>query len=133
MSNLLKSKFLLGAVMLLAFVVTTSSANAAITFTLKKGSKGPQVVELQTALKISPADGSFGAKTLAAVKVWQASKNLTADGVFGAKSRALLGGTVGTTCPIGDMNPATGLPCAGTTAGTLPIGCYAAQPVQMFS
>lgn len=113
--------------MLLAFVVTTSSANAAITSTLRKGSKGVQVVELQTALGITPADGSFGPKTLIAVKAWQTSKGLVADGVFGAKSLAVLGGGVATGtlpagCQAGDLfSRTTAQPC--TVVTTLPAGC----------
>ena len=125
MSNLFKSKFLLGAVMLLAFVVTTSSANAAITSTLKKGSKGAQVVELQTALNITPADGSFGNKTKTAVIAWQTAHNLTADGVFGAKSRAALvnnGGTpdTGGLCPDGVHTIASN--CTAVPGGTPQTG-----------
>lgn len=61
--------------------------------TLRKGSKGEYVTLLQTKLiqrgyDLSPygADGSFGAKTLSAVKAFQSDNGLTADGVVGAKT-----------------------------------------------
>ena len=53
MSKLLKSKFLLGLMMVLAFAVLASSADAAITKTLKYGSKNAQVKELQQKLGVS--------------------------------------------------------------------------------
>ena len=116
-----------------ALATTSSAASCTVTSTLRQGSKGEQVKCLQAAVGVV-ADGSFGAKTKAAVKVWQAAAGLVADGVFGAKSRAVfVGGSVSGSCPAGQMNPATGLPCSGGSVGTLPAGCDAAQPVQMFS
>ena len=65
--------------------------------TLRKGSKGQDVTELQTLLirrgyDLSPygADGSFGNKTLAAVQQFQRDNGLTADGVAGSKTWAAL-------------------------------------------
>ena len=65
--------------------------------TLRKGSKGEYVTLLQTLLiqrgyDLSPygADGSFGNKTLSAVKQFQNDNGLTADGVVGAKTWAAL-------------------------------------------
>ena len=61
--------------------------------TLKKGSKGADVVKLQTALMKKGyalpkygADGSFGAETLSAVKIFQKDRGLTIDGVVGQKT-----------------------------------------------
>lgn len=61
--------------------------------TLRKGSSGQAVVELQTRLiqlgydlKPYGADGKFGAKTLAAVKAFQGKEGLTVDGVVGVKT-----------------------------------------------
>lgn len=61
--------------------------------TLRKGSKGEYVTLLQTKLiqfgyDLSPfgADGSFGNKTLEAVKQFQANNLLTADGIVGART-----------------------------------------------
>ncbi len=66
---------------------------------LKQGSKGDTVKALQRMLYAmgynlgtKPVDGSFGSKTVAAVKKYQASKKLTADGIVGEKTwDALLG------------------------------------------
>lgn len=56
--------------------------------TLKKGSKGPYVKELQGILNQKGAsldvDGSFGSKTLEAVKAYQGAHSLKIDGVVGA-------------------------------------------------
>src|ERR1035437_2941203 len=95
MSNLLKSKFLLGVMVVAALFVgvvavnpaSAAAANCSITTTLKVGSKGAQVQCLQTALGLT-ADGSFGPKTKAAVVAFQKNAGLVADGIFGAKSRA---------------------------------------------
>jgi peptidoglycan hydrolase-like protein with peptidoglycan-binding domain len=56
--------------------------------TLKKGSKGQAVKDLQEALKAlglapGPVDGVFGKKTEDAVKAFQTSKGLEVDGVVG--------------------------------------------------
>lgn len=63
--------------------------------TLKTGSKGVEVRELQEKLAIigyapGTADGSFGAKTKAAVIAFQSDAGLSADGVVGAKTWAAL-------------------------------------------
>lgn len=63
--------------------------------TLKKGSKGEDVKELQSGLiKMGydlgkyGADGDFGSKTNTAVRAFQKKYGLTVDGVFGPKSFA---------------------------------------------
>jgi putative chitinase len=63
---------------------------------LRVGSKGPEVVALQNALKaagFSPGniDGAFGMGTEAAVLAFQKSKNLAADGVVGPGTATALG------------------------------------------
>ncbi|WHY95224.1 L,D-transpeptidase family protein [Peribacillus simplex] len=63
---------------------------------LKKGSSGPQVIELQKRLtklgfSTKGVDGSFGKNTEAAVKKFQKSKKLTSDGVVGPKTKKALG------------------------------------------
>ena len=65
--------------------------------TLRKGSKGADVVELQElllkagyALPKYGADGSFGNETLTAVKAFQRDNGLSVDGVVGAKTWASL-------------------------------------------
>ncbi len=61
--------------------------------TLKKGSKGTQVKNLQKFLNWYgnyglAIDGSFGTKTYEAVKKFQKATGLTVDGIFGSKSLA---------------------------------------------
>jgi peptidoglycan hydrolase-like protein with peptidoglycan-binding domain len=51
--------------------------------TLRKGTKGNEVKELQKILGIA-SDGDFGQKTEAAVKKWQTENGLTADGIVGS-------------------------------------------------
>ncbi len=143
MSNLLKSKFLLGVMIAMVAVVggvaftapsQAAAATCSITTTLKVGSKGAQVQCLQSALGLK-ADGSFGPKTKAAVVAFQKNAGLTADGVFGAKSRAAwMAGSTGMsmTYPAGctsstGFSSTTGQPCSGTVmTTTYPNGCTSA-------
>ncbi|MEI7810711.1 MAG: peptidoglycan-binding domain-containing protein, partial [bacterium] len=93
MSNLLKSKFLLGLMIVATLFLGVTVARAAvapdastcqITKTLKKGLKNDtQVKCLQAKLSLT-ADGSFGNMTKAAVIAYQTTKGLGADGVVGA-------------------------------------------------
>lgn len=57
--------------------------------TLKRGSKGNEVKQVQNLLGID-ADGIFGKKTEAAVKAFQAANGLTPDGIVGRKTWAAL-------------------------------------------
>lgn len=50
--------------------------------TLRRGAKGPAVVELQTQLEIEP-DGVFGPQTRNAVVEFQGTRGLLADGIVG--------------------------------------------------
>jgi hypothetical protein len=143
MSNLLKSKFLLGviavAVMFVGVVAVSNTASAQSscstgTTTLRVGSRGPAVVCLQLALDSGiVADGVFGPKTKARVVAWQASVGLVADGVFGARSRAALlaGGVVSASfAPAGctsasGFSPVTGGACYVVTP--FPAGCTSAS------
>jgi putative chitinase len=59
--------------------------------TLRRGSKGPAVKQMQQKLGI-PADGDFGPGTEMAVKKWQAANGLAADGIVGPKTLAALMG-----------------------------------------
>ena len=54
--------------------------------TIRKGSRGPLVAEVQEKLNISPADGIFGPGTEKIVKHWQSSNGLVADGIVGPKT-----------------------------------------------
>ncbi len=138
MSNLLKSKFLLGvvtvAIMFAGFVAVSNSASAStctISTTLRVGSRGSQVACLQASLDNGiVADGIFGPKTKARVMAWQASVGLVADGIFGPKSRAawVANGAVSGNFPAGcqsasGFSPTTGLPCSSGPSTGLPAGC----------
>ena len=51
--------------------------------TIRQGSRGPLVQEVQEILNISPADGIFGPGTARLVKEWQSANGLVADGIVG--------------------------------------------------
>jgi hypothetical protein len=109
MSNVLKSKVLLGAMIVLAavvgamFIATTANAYTH-SMTLKMGMSNSQVMELQKALNAtsckvaSSGAGSmgwetmyFGGLTKAAVMCYQAANGLASDGVVGPMTGAKLG------------------------------------------
>ncbi len=123
-------KISVAAFALLALVAVGSKANAETwdfgTTTLKMGSSGTFVMNLQTALNTCAsagltADGSFGPKTDAAVRAFQTAHALVADGLVGMNTKAALnscGGVItgGTgSCP-------TGFTCAPTTPVACPAG-----------
>lgn len=63
--------------------------------TLKSGSKGDAVMELQRFLNTKlnlglVLDGKLGPKTIAVVKKWQKDNGLVADGLIGPKTKALM-------------------------------------------
>ncbi|MHB8872709.1 MAG: peptidoglycan-binding protein [Myxococcaceae bacterium] len=78
---------------------TTATARYASTSsqpTLRMGSKGASVSQLQQKLKNAgfnpgPVDGDFGPKTLAAVKAFQRSKGIGVDGIVGPITWGKLG------------------------------------------
>ncbi|MFA6353831.1 MAG: peptidoglycan-binding domain-containing protein [Candidatus Paceibacterota bacterium] len=130
MSKLLKSKFLLGALIVTVLVVggvafigaDTASADCTLTATLRVGSTGDEVKCLQAVVGAT-ADGKFGPMTKTSVMAWQANNGLVADGVVGAKSRAVFnaGGAVSGNFPAGCTSAAgysstTGLACAALPA-----------------
>ena len=57
---------------------------------LKKGSRGPDVKDLQEALGLA-ADGIFGSGTEAAVKKFQKENDLAVDGLVGRGTWEMLG------------------------------------------
>lgn len=69
----------------------SASAPAAVgNETLKRGSTGALVKQVQEKLGIEPADGIYGFWTSNVVKEWQAKNGLVADGVAGPKTLAKL-------------------------------------------
>jgi peptidoglycan hydrolase-like protein with peptidoglycan-binding domain len=141
--NLLKSKFFLGALVVVAFAFA-NVASAAFTYTglLKMGMTHGSVVSLQQTLNMTSckvgmvgtagAPGFettyFGAKTVTAVKCFQMAHGLTADGVVGPMTGAKLATVMDTTstpgCPMGALyNSMTGAPCTGGTTTNFPAGC----------
>ncbi len=78
------------------------------TATLRKGSKGEQVKQLQNALvklafmsqaQMNTGPGTFGSRTDAALRNFQRSKGLAVDGIYGPKSRAALTKALGGSAP----------------------------------
>lgn len=67
-----------------------AAANPGGRATLKKGSKGPDVIYLQQKIGTA-ADGDFGPNTHKAVVAFQTSKGLVADGIVGPKTWAAIG------------------------------------------
>jgi putative chitinase len=72
-------------------IPTRAPISASTTATLRRGSKGDAVKQMQQKLGI-PADGDFGPGTEAAVRKWQAANGLTADGIVGPKTLTALMG-----------------------------------------
>ena len=69
------------------------------TATLKNGSKGAAVMQLQMFLNDTlnlglVVDGKLGPKTIAVIKTWQKSHGLVADGLIGAKTKAMMNASV---------------------------------------
>lgn len=133
----------------LAFVFLVGTTNAYAytqTTTLRLGSRGPQVMELQRTLNqhgfvlASVGSGSpgfettyFGPLTRAAVIRFQIANTLTPDGIVGPITGGRLS-TLTTTLPAGcssntGYSPTTGQPCnsASSVAGCLPG--YAYSPI----
>ena len=108
MSKLLKSKILLGvlivAVLFVGAVVVNkaSASDCSLTTTLKQGMRSSEVTCLQTKLGMTTVTGYFGSLTKASVIAFQTNHSLVADGIVGAKTRAALVGTsTEALCPNG--------------------------------
>ncbi|MBB6217372.1 peptidoglycan hydrolase-like protein with peptidoglycan-binding domain [Anaerosolibacter carboniphilus] len=104
---------------------TTQTPTATAT-TLKLGSKGSAVKDLQTKLNGKgyqlKADGVFGQLTLAAVKDYQSKNGLTVDGIVGAAMMEKLNAAaVATPTPAATPAPAPA-PVATTGKTTIKIG-----------
>jgi peptidoglycan hydrolase-like protein with peptidoglycan-binding domain len=96
--------------------------------TLRQGSKGSAVVQLQNLLRNKgyniAADGDFGPKTAAAVKQFQASKGLVADGIVGPKTWAALrgGGVSNPGTPAGGKQVTAYVQGRPSTITVVPVG-----------
>lgn len=78
--------------LLLALALACALAAPAVAHgvALKRGSRGPAVVQLQRTLHL-PADGVFGSQTTRAVRRFQARRHLTVDGIVGSQTARALG------------------------------------------
>jgi peptidoglycan hydrolase-like protein with peptidoglycan-binding domain len=75
--------------------ITTSTSYNLGTVTLKNGSKGESVKQLQKLLNkllnmSLKEDGILGPKTIAVIKKWQKDHGLVADGLVGPKTKAAM-------------------------------------------
>jgi hypothetical protein len=126
------------AVVAFVFGLTVSTANAAYSFP-NMIDTAQERMDVQTVLNmvVTPTpnlvvDGKIGAKSIAAVKAFQAMKNLVVDGKIGPMTRAALeaaqssttgGSTTTAGCTAGAMySSTTGLPCSTGTTSVLTGG-----------
>ncbi|HRH30747.1 MAG TPA: peptidoglycan-binding domain-containing protein [Candidatus Paceibacterota bacterium] len=140
------TKGIFASFLVFAFVFAAASTASAYTHmgTLKMGSTGSQVMELQKALNAkgfvvsTTGAGSvgmestyFGAKTKTAVMAFQSANMLTADGVVGAMTGAKLasavvvpgpGSSTGSLCPNGMTLASNCTMAPGSTTPTTPSG-----------
>ena len=110
---------LLSVFLILALLLCTLPAQAA---TLRNGSRGSEVVRLQTALKEQgyyrlAVDGKYGKGTIAAVRAFQQVNGLKADGIAGPLTQGKLYQTSGSGSPGSSSGSSAGSP-AGTSAGS---------------
>ena len=78
------------------FLKANCMASVQTRATIRKGSRGEDVIYLQKQLtvlgySVGDVDGIFGIKTLEAVKAFQAENGLVADGIVGSKTWKVLG------------------------------------------
>ncbi len=110
---------LLSVFLILALLLCTLPAQAA---TLRNGSRGSEVVRLQTVLKEQgyyrlAVDGKYGKGTIAAVRAFQQANGLKADGIAGPLTQGKLYQTSGSGSPGSSSGSSAGSP-AGTSAGS---------------
>lgn len=115
----LMKKYIFGAVLVLLLIPSLSLADFQVS--LKYGSKGDAVVDLQDFLTnqgtyIGKLDGRFGLGTFKSVQAWQTSVGLNADGYFGKGSRAKANEVLATLLQGSDA-------AAQAEGNTYPDGC----------
>lgn len=86
----------LAALLIVALMIAAAVTEIALADSLRRGSRGTLVTQLQTKLKrwgyyTGAIDGVFGTGTEKAVKAFQKKVGLTADGIVGPKTAAALG------------------------------------------
>lgn len=96
--------------------------------TIRKGSRGNDVKQWQTAIKALPIDGIFGAGTETATKKWQQSHGLAADGIVGPKTWATVPGGGTTPAPQAARPAPAPQPARPASSGYVPSPAYPAQP-----
>ena len=95
---------------LLKTIQTDTGTGGTTTTALRQGSTGDSVKQLQTALAnqgyyTGAIDGSYGPKTLAAVKAYQTANKLTVDGIAGPQTQGSLFAGSTTTAQAGSAQP----------------------------
>ena len=122
--GLKRAVFALAALLVVTAIVLSVCAvfpdGAADAATLKQGSTGDKVREMQQKLKSwgyydGAVDGIFGSGTREAVKYFQRVNGLSADGVVGAATAAALGMTLSSSSSSGSVSSSSGTLRRGST------------------
>ena len=122
-------KRLISVLLILALLACALPAQAA-SGTLRRGSRGAAVMQLQTALKAlgfytMKVDGIFGRGTDAAVRTYQRRNGLAVDGIAGPKTLGKLYGSAGGEQAASPAQPSSGSSAAAagrTVNGSLKLG-----------
>ena len=122
-------KRLISVLLILALLACALPAQAA-SGTLRRGSRGAAVTQLQTALKAlgfytMKVDGIFGRGTDAAVRTYQRRNGLAVDGIAGPKTLGKLYGSAGGEQAASPAQPSSGSSAAAagrTVNGSLKLG-----------
>ncbi len=111
---------------------TTTSTSYVHTTTLRRGSRGAKVTELQMTLNslgynVGTADGIFGGMTVNGVMAFQSANSLTADGIVGPNTgNKIAGATASSTCTTTtETGTSTGTP---VTTGNVSVSLAASTP-----
>ena len=108
-----RKRRLIAFLLLAALLFALLAADITLAASLRRGSRGELVTQLQQKLKrwgyyTGAIDGVFGAGTEKAVKAFQRKVGLTADGIVGPKTAAAMGldlsGGTGSTGTVSDSN-----------------------------